>query len=176
MPIENSEPNVQASRIDLSNGIPLPLVRKSPATELLDQEFHAMLLNSQAITTFDTWEKDCYNAVLTFCRATDVEEKKRAALRIAQIAWEAADEHLSVGHFLSAISANWASGLKDGRKAFDWMMMNWNMYVEGLYVAKTMRHLIQADTSQTPDLINKHLAALFCNANILWRRCGDLHE
>lgn len=152
----------------------LPSVKKPPA-ELFDPEFHCAVARNKAISSFDTWIADCYDAILQYFRSTALEDKRKAAIRIGQTAWEAAETDVSIGRILSAIANNWYDGIKGGREAFDWMKMNWDHSVEEVYIAKTLRHLVQADMSFTLTDKIKHLAALFCNANILWRRCDALY-
>lgn len=150
-------------------------ITKIPATELLDPEFHVKVADTKAIGSFESWTADCYDAVLSYFKATSKEEKRRASIRIGVTAWEAMESTLSVGRILNAIADNWLLGIKGDRKAFDWHTMHWDDGTETLYIAKTVRHLVQADMALTLEDKIKHLAALFCNANILWRRCGDLY-
>lgn len=152
----------------------IPEIKKPPA-ELLDPEFHAAVADNKSISTFDTWTADCYDAILQYYKSPALDDKKRAAIRIGQTSWEAAESCVSIGRVLSAIADNWMEGIKGSRKAFDWRTMPWDNSVEEAYLAKTLRHLVQSDMALTLDDKIKHLAALFCNANILWRRCDDLY-
>lgn len=167
--------NVADVMIPMEAVIQSSVTSKKPQTELLDQEFHAAVALNTEITGFSTWLNDCYDAILTYISAPVISEKKKAALRIARSAWEAADSKVGIGVFLAAISDNWSNGVKNHREPFDWIDMEWNPQVESIYMAKTLRHLVQADLARNSEIHIKHLAALFCNANILWRRCDDLH-
>ncbi len=147
---------------------------KKPATELFDLPFHEAVANECEINNFESWSADCYNAIMTYSAAKDLEGMKNAALRIGRAAWEAAEAELSIGQFLCAIADNWMDGIKDGRQAFGWMHIIWTDAVQCQYLAKTLRHFIESETAISTDARMKHLAALFANANILWRRCDDL--
>ena len=147
---------------------------KAPATELIDLEFHAAVIADTSISTFDTWMADCYHAIMQYSECVSMDDKKTAALRIGRTAWEAAEAKISTGFFLNAICENWMDGIRDGRSAFDWQQMGWNTVVEKKYIAKTLRHFIHAEIDVPLGSQTKHLAALYCNANILWRQCGDI--
>lgn len=57
---------------------------------------------------------------------------------------------------------------KDGRAYFDWKRLKWDSDKELLYIAKLLGHVaigIRAGDYQTR---RRHLAAVACNANILW--------
>jgi hypothetical protein len=148
---------------------------KKPAAELLDPDFHVAVAALKSIPSFDSWMADCYDAIMAYYDAKTVNDKRAAAVRIAKSVWEAAENELSIGRFLNSIADNWLEGIKDEREAFDWQKMEWTEAIELAYIAKTMRHFVQVDMVVTLDERVQHLAALFCNANILWRRCSDLY-
>lgn len=149
---------------------------KKPAAELLDPDFHVAVASYKSIAGFDTWMADCYDAIMVYYRVKTSKEKRAAAVRIAACVWEASENLLSIGRFLNAIADNWLDGIKDERIAFGWQDMHWDKSVEMAYVAKALRHFVQVDMATTADEKIQHLAALFCNANILWRRCGDIYQ
>jgi hypothetical protein len=67
--------------------------------------------------------------------------------------------------FIAAMADNFERGLKDGRKAFDWKKIEWNDAETLKYFSKLMRHLMSAAEGKTDC---DHLAAVACNAAILW--------
>lgn len=75
--------------------------------------------------------------------------------------------------FFAAVARNWKEGVKNGRSAFGWMDMDWTVWAERSYASKALRHLSHAEdpTLNITDRI-KHLAAVYCNANILWHHCN----
>jgi hypothetical protein len=150
------------------------LYPKRPATELFDLPFHEAVAAENNINNFESWSADCYNAIMQYSAAEDLDQMKDAALRIGRTAWEAAESEISIGQFLCAIADNWMDGIKDGRQAFGWMHIVWTDSVQCQYIAKTLRHFIESETAVSTENRMKHLAALFANANILWRRCDDL--
>ena len=149
---------------------------KQPETGLLDLEFHAEVEVLDLSMDFDTWSADCYNALVMYRRATSVEAKKAYCVRAAQSAKEAAEIIVPTGVWLSSIADNWRDGIRGSRIAFNWMNMRWDTDVEAKYLAKALRHLSQADMACNAESRINHLAAVFCNANILWRRCGGENE
>lgn len=167
------EPDINENQIPGYIGV--NKVTKKPAAELFDPEFHVAVADYSGIGSFDSWMADCYDAIIQYYKAIAHDEKKKAAIRIGKTAWEAAESSVSIGNFLSAVADNWHYGVRGKRESFDWMRMRWDNNVSNAYVAKTLRHFIEADRATTQDDQLKHLAALFCNANILWRRCDDLY-
>jgi hypothetical protein len=147
---------------------------KKPEMELLDMAFHGAVESLDLITSYDSWSADCYNALVTYLRDEKVGSRRECCIRVAQAAREAAEMIMPTGMWLASIADNWANGIKGDRVAFNWMSMHWDTDVEARYLAKALRHLAQADMAGNAENRMKHLAALFCNANILWRRCdGD---
>jgi hypothetical protein len=147
---------------------------KQPEMELLDMEFHGVVESNELITAYDSWSADCYNALVAYPRTATLADRRECCVRVAQAAREAAEIIMPTGMWLASIADNWARGIKGDRVAFNWMSMHWDTDVEDKYLAKALRHLAQADMAVNAENRIKHLAALFCNANILWRRCdGD---
>ena len=149
---------------------------KYPAMELLDYDFHYAVTEADSEPNFPLWSAECYFGIVCYRSATTEEAKRDAAIRVAQSVWEAAESDLSVGAWLIAVASNWAGGVKDGRAPFGWLTMQWDHEMEAKYIAKTLRHFSLAETAPSLEIKTKHLAALFCNANILWRRCSDIQQ
>jgi len=59
-------------------------------------------------------------------------------------------------------------GVKNGREFGDWQRLNWDKTYEQLYEAKLIGHFAQAMRSDSAADKCKHLAAVACNACILW--------
>lgn len=137
-----------------------------PQTELLDFEFHAEVTRLEPVLSYESWMDDCYDSIMQFI----IQSTTCSALYIGKSAMEAGETICSIGYFTNAIVENWQRGLKDGREPFDWRTMPWDKDVEYKYLSKSIRHFIMADLAISQDEKIKHLAALFCNANILWRR------
>jgi hypothetical protein len=83
--------------------------------------------------------------------------------------------------FADAVDECFAKGVKDGRKAGDWKHIEPTEQNYGLYQEKVRSHLTRFDITGDP----AHLAAVACNAEILWEMaqrdsrvhgvCGDAH-
>jgi hypothetical protein len=74
-------------------------------------------------------------------------------------------ELLDLG-FCAAMCRNWEAGIKDGRVANGWETLPRTNETRDRYVAKILRHL-QRYVEQRGVAV-EHLAAIACNANILW--------
>jgi len=71
--------------------------------------------------------------------------------------------------FIDAMAQEFFEGTKKkGRVWNDWKALNWSKEYELLYTAKLMGHLAKAVRADNPFDKKKHLAAVACNANILW--------
>ena len=57
---------------------------------------------------------------------------------------------------------------KDGRVKWDWKRLKWNENTQLLYTAKLLGHMAQGLRAETAAERCEHLAAVACNANILW--------
>jgi len=69
-------------------------------------------------------------------------------------------------NFAAAMCDNMEDGLKDDRTVNGWKGMDWNVDLLEAYEAKILRHLHAWQT--TGDV--QHLAAIACNANIIWHK------
>jgi hypothetical protein len=78
--------------------------------------------------------------------------------------------HLLDLGFCAAMCRNWEAGIKDGRKANDWETLPQTNETRERYAAKIMRHL--HEYVEQRGVAAEHLAAIACNANILWHIAG----
>jgi hypothetical protein len=74
-------------------------------------------------------------------------------------------ELLDLG-FCAAMCRNWEAGIKEGRTANDWETLPRTNETREQYAAKIMRHL--HEYVEQRGVAVEHLAAIACNANILW--------
>ena len=74
--------------------------------------------------------------------------------------------HLLDLDFCAAMCENWQAGVKNGRQLNDWYFLKGEEN-KRKYESKILRHLHGAKKTFGEDR-KKHLAAIACNANILW--------
>jgi hypothetical protein len=74
--------------------------------------------------------------------------------------------HLLDLGFCAAMCRNWEAGIKEGRTANDWETLPRTNETRERYAAKIMRHL--HGYVEQRGVAAEHLAAIACNANILW--------
>jgi hypothetical protein len=74
--------------------------------------------------------------------------------------------HLLDLGFAAAMCRNWEAGIKEGRTANDWETLPRTNETRERYAAKIMRHL--HEYVEQRGVAAEHLAAIACNANILW--------
>jgi hypothetical protein len=73
--------------------------------------------------------------------------------------------------FADAVDACFARGVKNGRKAGDWKHIKPTEQNYALYQEKVRSHLTRFDITGDPS----HLAAVACNAEILWEMAMREH-
>ena len=68
--------------------------------------------------------------------------------------------------FAAAMCENFAAGVAQDpdREPNGWQTMDWDSPTESLYEAKILRHLHEWRRTRDP----RHLAAIACDANIIW--------
>jgi hypothetical protein len=74
--------------------------------------------------------------------------------------------HLLDLGFCAAMCRNWEAGIKEGRTANDWETLPQTNETRDRYAAKVLRHL--HEYVEQRGVAAEHLAAIACNANILW--------
>jgi hypothetical protein len=76
--------------------------------------------------------------------------------------------------FLQAMEKCFAAGNKNGRKPNDWKDREYTKNLHDVYLSKIMRHAASSYSGTfTGETKREHLAAVACNANILWHMLGD---
>lgn len=80
-------------------------------------------------------------------------------------------ELLDLG-FAAEMCGNWEKGVKGNRLPNDWESIEQTSENKDKYVAKILRHLQGYVESESPAEMTQHLAAIACNANILWHLEG----
>lgn len=71
--------------------------------------------------------------------------------------------------FIDAMHNEFYAGCdKKGRQRWDWKNIKWTDTQEILYTAKLVGHMAEGLRAETAEERKKHLAAVACNANILW--------
>lgn len=77
--------------------------------------------------------------------------------------------------FMGAMDENWREGAdRPGRSPNDWKDIPWDEEQEQIYTHKLLRHFAQSrNLEMSTKQRRKHLAAVACNANILWYHSHD---
>lgn len=71
--------------------------------------------------------------------------------------------------FIDAMHSEFYAGCdKQGRQYWDWKNIKWSNEQKLLYTAKLIGHMAKSIRAETSEERLKHLAAVACNANILW--------
>jgi len=71
--------------------------------------------------------------------------------------------------FLDAMAdCFWVGTFKHGRAYDDWKRLKWNDRLQLLYTSKLIGHMAKGIRGDNVQEKRKHLAAVACNANILW--------
>lgn len=152
---------------------------KMPPMELLDLGFHAKvwpnsrretdgpakksnLLHTMETHLFHTGNLGVVPEVLVYTEVVG-----RTAVQLFNLL--CLERKLPENGFPQFISECWYRGLKNGRNPFCWTRMAWDKQIQGEKVAKALRHLSKVDNSCYSITEQfQHLAAVFCNSNIIW--------
>ena len=79
--------------------------------------------------------------------------------------------------FLDSMADCFCKGsTKDGRAYFDWKRLKWNPDLKLLYTSKLIGHMANGIRANTAKERREHLAAVACNANILWHHEKDFEN
>jgi hypothetical protein len=71
--------------------------------------------------------------------------------------------------FIDAMHGCFYLGVEEhGRVQWDWKRLKWDSNTQLLYTAKLLGHVAKGIRAETAEERRKHLAAVACNANILW--------
>lgn len=72
--------------------------------------------------------------------------------------------------FIDAMADNFYNGVlqNTGRQHYDWKKLKWDHKWQLLYTSKLIGHLAAANRAESAEDRKMHLAAVACNANILW--------
>jgi hypothetical protein len=124
-----------------------------------------------------------------FCRKCEVAYEKSKTVSLADHTWcipcltRMAEKHLTDTEeseerdppmslidlrFMGAMATCFKGGIKDGRKAFDWMLIKPDTENAQKYRGKILRHLLDAALTEDMPRAMQHMAAIACDANILW--------
>jgi len=76
--------------------------------------------------------------------------------------------HLLDLEFAGAMCETWAEGLKGDRRPNNWKKLPWDRTIHDKYVGAIMRHLREYLSTTDPERRRQAMAAIGCNANILW--------
>ena len=77
--------------------------------------------------------------------------------------------------FLDAMADCFHKGVKkDGRAFDDWKTMDWGDNMQLLYTSKLIGHMAKGIRGDDPHERRKHLAAVACNANIIWHHLKEV--
>lgn len=76
--------------------------------------------------------------------------------------------------FLDAMADCFYRGVRKNGRAFnDWKTRKWDNNLKLLYTSKLIGHVAKGIRAATAEERRKHLAAVACNANILWHHEKD---
>lgn len=79
--------------------------------------------------------------------------------------------------FLHAMDACLLRGaMKANRTLGDWKKREWSLEQNALYAAKILGHLARAMRANNMDDARRHIAAIACNAWILWYHARELKK
>ena len=80
-------------------------------------------------------------------------------------------------NFVAAMEKCFAAGNKNDRKPNDWRDMPYTKNTHDVYLSKILRHAASSYSGTfSGETKRQHLAAVACNANILWHLLGDNHD
>lgn len=79
--------------------------------------------------------------------------------------------------FLHAMDTCLVDGaMKPNRTLGDWKKRKWSLEQNALYAAKILGHLARAMRAGNTDDARRHIAAIACNAWILWYHAKELKK